>query len=903
MPVRTRRSGPFLCIRLAALFLIQAIPLGAAPVGGPSADAQEAPPSGRLRPPRVYNALRLEGQAPQIDGRLDDAAWTQGTWSGEYIQQMPTEGAVPSVRTELKILYDDRNVYVAIRAYDDPALIHRYPARRDELAGDIVGVCFDSYFDKRSGFEFDLSAAGTKTDLVLTNEGWDATWDAVWHGKVGMEPDKWVAEFQVPLSQLRYGTQEVQVWGLHAWRWIDRNLEEDQWNLIPRNSTGRMQNIGELHGISRLPRYRHIELLPHTVAKIDDQPIEAGNPYRDGARAHGAVGLDAKVGLTSDFTLDATVNPDFGQVEADPSVVNLTAYETFFAEKRPFFMEGKTILTLNLDAAAETGNVPVDAGTNEMMFYSRRIGQVPHLTPEGGAGVYVDLPDSTSILSAAKVTGKTANGLSLGILQSLTGREHARVTFGGIESRQPVEPTTNYVAGRVQKDWAKGNTVVGGMFTNTHRFTDEPALEFLPTDAVTGAVDFLQFFRNRSYVLEAKGAFSRVTGDPAAITSLQRNAVHFFQRSDADHLGVDAGATSLSGYAGTFRVARYGNSKWSWSNQTRWVSPGFDLNDIGFLRQADFIANTVNAGFVQTDPAGPFRQWSINVHREDLFDTGGMRTDAATGVEASGMFANKWTATLILRRVGEPTDTRLLRGGPSMRTSAFWGNFVSVETDSSRRVVLSGGLTNHFGAEAGAHEWEGNGAVRWRASKRLVLQGIADYTRTIDDLQYVDTAHPGGDPRYVLGRIDQDTLALTFRADLQLTPDLTIQYYGSPFVSNGRYASFKRVTTPRADAYADRFHLLTGSELTYDAGNRYFVSEPGATYQFANPDFSVREFHSNLVTRWEFNPGSTVFLVWSQARSSAFDRVERSLGRSLDGLWDTPSANVFLVKFSYWLSM
>jgi hypothetical protein len=856
-----------------------------------------------VRPPRIYNSVRLQGPPPEIDGKLDDAAWAEGEWAGDYVQQMPNEGAAPSARTELKILYDDKNVYFAIKAYDDPALVHRYPGRRDELTGDIVGVCFDSYFDKRSGFEFDLTAAGTKMDLVLTNEGWDMSWDAVWHGKVGHEPDKWVAEFQVPLSQLRYGTQEEQVWGLHAWRWIDRNQEESQFNLIPRNSTGRMQNIGELHGIRNLPRYRHVELLPHTVGKVESLPEQAGNPYREGPTGGGSVGLDAKVGLTTDFTLDLTVNPDFGQVEADPSVVNLTAYETFFEEKRPFFMEGKNILTLNLDSVATAGDVALSFGTNEMMFYSRRIGQAPHAVPETEPGEYLQMPDHTSILTAAKVTGKTADGLSLGIVQSVTGRERAHLSLDGIERREVVEPPTNYFAGRVQKDWDKGNTVLGGMLTNTHRFTDDPALSFLANDAMTGAVDFLQFFKSRSYVLEAKGAFSHITGDAEAIETLERNPVHYYQRTDADHLGV-TGGTSLDGWAGTMRFARYGNSKLRWSNMVRWASPGFDLNDIGFLRQADFIVNTANVGYFETDPRGPFRQWSANVQREDAFDYSGMRTDSMTSVELGGMLNNKWTLGTTLATVGEPTDTRLLRGGPSMRKSEFWGAIVSVRSDASRRVSAGLGARRHFVAEGDSEEAAVEASMRWRATQRLALQGTVDVSHNVDDLQYVETTSTTAGPRYLLGRIDQDTVGVTLRADLQLSPDLTVQYYGSPFVSNGRYDVFKHATATTAPAYADRFHAFGAGEIAYDpAANAYRVSEVGGpSYTFANPDFSFREFRSNLVTRWEFKPGSTMYVVWSQGRTSAVDRWA-TVGQSLDRLWDTPASNVFLVKFSYWLSM
>jgi hypothetical protein len=290
-------------------------------------DSQQAvDPFGRVYPPRIYTAVKIDSPPPLIDGRLDDTCWQAGRWSGDYIQQLPIEGAKPSEPTEIQILYDERNVYVAVRAYDAPEKISRYSGRRDAFVGDIVGVCFDSDLDKRSGFEFDLTAGGGKIDLILMNDGWDTSWDAVWHGKTALEKNAWTAEFQIPLSQLRYGAQDPQVWGLHAWRWIDRNQEEDQWNLIPRKSTGRMYNLGELHGIQGLKRFRHIELLPHVVTKLDAYPETPGDPYRTGPRIFGSTGLDAKIGLSSDLTLDATINPDFGQVEADPSVLNLTAY-------------------------------------------------------------------------------------------------------------------------------------------------------------------------------------------------------------------------------------------------------------------------------------------------------------------------------------------------------------------------------------------------------------------------------------------------------------------------------------------------------------------------------------------------------------------------------------------------
>ncbi len=865
----------------------------------------QVPDAARARPPRIYNTQRLVGRPPSIDGHLDDEAWKEGDWAGGYTQQNPVEGGKPSQQTELKILYDEKYIYMAIRAHDDMGKIARYAARRDATfgAGDVVGVCFDSYFDKRAGFEFDISAAGTKTDLVLSNEGWDVTWDAVWDGKVAYEPDAWTAEFRVPLSQLRYGPQDEQVWGMHAWRWIDRLQEEDQWNLIPRQGSGRLYNFGEIHGIRGLGPVRRIELLPHVVGEVESLPAQAGNPYVGSADGKGAVGVDAKIGLTSNFTLDGTVNPDFGQVEADPSVVNLTAYETFYEEKRPFFLEGKRLFALGLPGSAVAGDY---SGTlqGDQLFYSRRIGAPPTVQPVVPDGAFIEMPGATSIISAAKVTGKTKDGLAVGLLQSVTGNEYANLWQSGAESRVPVAPTTNYVVGRVQKDWDKGNSILGGMFTSTHRWLPaDGKLQQLPTDAATAALDGTRFFGNRSYVVEAKVFFSRLAGDTSAILALQTDPVHFYQRPDADYLGVNTGATSLLGHGGTLRVARYGNSKWLWSESARWMSPGLELNDLGYLQQADLVLNEAGLGFNETEPRGAFRAYGFSLSREDNWDFGGLKTGGGTHLETSGSFRNLWGLSADLHYIEAPIDTRLLRGGPAMKTSGFVSAGLGAHSDQSKPVSVSLSAERHFVMQGDGTNAEVSSEVDLRPANAFTVSVNGFWQHNVDDLQYVATARSGGTTRYLLGRLDQRTLGLTLRANYVLTPDLTVQYYGSPFVSSGSYGQFRRVTSPRAPAYADRFHRFTPSEIASVPGlNAYQVAEGGSTYAFGNPDFDFRQFRSNLVARWELRPGTSVFLVWSQDRTQQ-EIAGSSLTSSLDALRLAPASNVFLVKVSYWFGL
>ena len=865
--------------------------------------SQVSDATGRARPPRIYNTQRLVGRPPVTDGRLDDEAWKEGEWATDYIQQAPIEGGVPSQKTDLKILYDDKYIYAAIRVHDEMAKVIKFPSRRDGITGDIVGICFDSLFDKRAGFEFDITSAGTKVDLVLSNEGWDTTWDAVWDGKVAYEATAWTAEFRIPLSQLRYGPQDEQVWGMHSWRWIERVQEEDQWNLIPHNSTGRLHNFGELHGIKGLKSRRRIELLPHVVGQIDSLPAETGNPYVGSAKGKASAGLDAKIGLTSNFTVDATVNPDFGQVEADPSVMNLTTYETFYEEKRPFFLEGKRIFTFGLPGSAVAGD---QAGTlqGDQMFYSRRIGAAPTIRPTVQSGAFVDSPGQTAIISAAKLTGKTKDGLSVGLLQTVTSSEDANVWFNNAERQVPVAPTANYVVGRVQKDWDKGNTILGGMFTSTHRWLPEDeALKRLPTDAVTGAFDATHFFGNRAYVIEGKGEFSRVSGDVSAIRALQTSAVHYFQREDASHLGVDAKATSMVGHGGTVRVARYGGSKWLWSEGVRWMSPGLDLNDVGYLRQADAILNEAKLSFAEHTPHGAFRSYAFSMTRDDSWDFGGLKTEGSTGFDAHGVFKNLWGAWGGVNVDESPNDTRLLRGGPAITTSGFVSAEVGVHSDTSKRLSIELSTERHFVRDGGGSKTEYSAEVKVRPTNNFNFSIDGAYEHDVNDMQYVGTATAAGSAKYLLGRIDQETLGLTFRANLLITPDFTIEYYGSPFVSSGRYDVFKRATTPRAGSYADRFHAISASEIAYDAtADAYKVTEGGSSYSFANPDFNFRQFRSNLVARWEFRPGSSLFVVWSQERTG-FDALGKPLTISLDALRRVPAGNVFLVKMSYWFGL
>ncbi len=842
---------------------------------------------------RIYVTQRLASKPPQIDGRLDEECWKEGYWSSHYEQFMPVEGAAPSQQTELKILYDDKNIYVGIRAYDtEPEKIDRQRGRRDAFEGDIVGVCFDSYFDHRTGFEFDLTAAGSKIDLILGNNGWDTTWDAVWYGEVAMTSFGWSAEMRIPLNQLRYGDSETQVWGLHAWRWFNRNNEEDQWNMIGRNNPGQLYSIGELHGIEDLPKSRHIELLPYTVGRVTTTGPATPDQGRKTDRA-GALGLDGKVGLTSAFTLDFTVNPDFGQVEADPAVLNISAFETFYEEKRPFFLEGKNIFNFG-------------AG-EDLLFYSRRVGQAPSYVPTVEAGQEIDSPASTSILGALKLTGKTEGGLSVGVMESLTGEETARILWPGGSRDQTVEPMANYTVARVQKDFNRSNTILGAMVTSVHRSIQDPELDFLAGDALTGGVDFRHHWKNKTYYLDVKTLFSDVRGSREAILNLQESSARYYQRPDATHVTLDPTRTRLGGYGGEVEVGKGANGDWRFSQEVSWRSPGLELNDMGYLRVADQVSDETSVAYVMSRPSGIFREYTLSAEQQNNWDFGGEFLGSSASVGASVLFANKWKASVDLTRLGSSLDTRLLRGGSAVKIKGFWSGSYYVSSDVSR--PFSAEFQYH------AHRYDDRQSgfhgiypgIRYRITDPLLLSAHLDYSLNKDIFQYVAQTELSGQRRDLVAQIDQKTLGLTFRVDYAVTPELTIQYYGNPYVSTGLYSDFKRFTNPRSNDYAELYHTFTGPEIAYDPATRIYQFDETLDgvpdYSIENPDFNFREFRSNLVARWEYKPGSVLYLVWTQGRS-VFDYVtNESLGHSFGRLFSSPAENVFMVKFSYWLPM
>jgi Domain of unknown function (DUF5916) len=847
---------------------------------------------------RVYQTIRLEGTPPVIDGKLEDECWkNEGKWSQNFIQNTPVERAQPTFPTRIKILYDDRNIYFALRAWDpEPDKINWFVGNRDDNSiGDLISVAFDTYHDYRAAPEFNINAGGNKTDLIVTdNLSINLSWNAVWEGRTAMNDSSWTVEFRIPFSQLRYIKSDTSmIWGLHVRRIVRRIQEVDQWSLIPRKNSGHVYSFGTLVGLEGIPKPRLVEFLPYVALKATSKPVIEESPYSKNPRLNGNAGIDGKIGI-GDFTMDITINPDFGQVEADPSVMNLTSLETFYDEKRPFFLEGKHIFDFSAD--------------NNLMFYSRRIGNVPSYSPKvDNKTSFSEIPEFTNIINAVKLSGTTPNGVSIGILQSTTQKERARLTDDSVETHPVVEPITSFLIARVLKTANKGNTQLGAMLTSTNRFIQDPQLEYLNRNAFSAGIDFLSYTKDREYFFDFRGILSHINGEKEAMVTLQKNALHYFQRPDAEgYLGVDSTIRSLTGTGGYLSAGRLGNKKFIFSEKISWWSPGFDLNDAGYLLMADLIENQTSIGIRQTEPKKLLRNYTLTLGQKNSWTFGGLSTYNDISAQFKTQFVNWMDLSVTESYVISVLNTRLLRGGPAFRLSPYWKNTLQFNTNKSDRVVFS--LENNSALSADETSWlfSIKPGLTFRLGNHVYIISDFTYAHNIDNFMYVAQKITDNGLKYLLGQIKQNTYNFTLRFNYNITPDLSIQYYGSPFISCGSYDNFKLADDTHSRNIKERYHsLVDDEEIDFNEDkNSYTVKEDSLKYDFENPDFSFRQFRSNLVMRWEYLPGSTIYLVWENNLTSKDDgHYLPNYFDNLDALLSTRSTNVFMIKVSFWLGL
>lgn len=844
---------------------------------------------------RVYKTKNIS-TPPLLDGKLNDDCWIDANWQNDFIQYQPAEGKEASQKTEFAILFDEHNIYIAAKCFDTkPDSIEKRITRRDNLEGDGFIVQIDSYFDKRTAFAFCVSASGVKKDQFVSTNGEDNSWDAVWYAKTSSDEKGWYAEMKIPLTQLRYEGGNDPKWGIQVGRIVFRNQETTIWQPASRKNNGWVAQYGELTGMNNLKSRKIFEIVPYSVARYDTYEKDAENPFMSsGNKSALTLGIDGKAGITNNLTLDFTVNPDFGQVEADPSEVNLSSFETFFSEKRPFFVEGKNIFSFQM--ALGDGDVG-----NENLFYSRRIGRRPHYSPSLEDNEYAYIPEFTRIIGAAKLSGKTKDGWSIGVLESMTSSEFAKISGNG-QRKEMTEPLTNFAVARFSKDMNKGNTVIGGMLTAVHRNLKEEQLDFLHKAAYTGGIDLSHQWHNKDWQLDINTYFSRVEGSNEAMIATQRASTHNFQRSDATHLQVDSLKTSLNGTGGKVQIGKMGG-QFRYMFATMWKSPQLEVNDAGFMRISDDILQIAWANYRILKPTSIFRTFNVNFNQHTEWNFAGDKTGIGGNMSLNMQFKNYWFVAAGFNVNGNSLSTTSLRGGPAIKNPGSGSFFVFLESNEQKKFVVNASF--NAGMSLIRENYEGisyDGGFDYKPTKSLQLSVQAGFTHDQREMQYISEEEYNNQKDYLFGRINQRTFSGNIRINYNITPDLSIQYWGQPFISAGKYTSIKKTTDTRAAEYHDRFRVFTQQELSYNSeDNTYTVSSNigNELYTFDNPDFNVKEFLSNMVLRWEYKPGSTLYMVWSQKRDKYDNEGGFGLSDNMNQLFSKKPYNIFLLKFSY----
>jgi len=850
-------------------------------------------------------ASRVE-QPISADGRLDEPAWLQARVAKGFLQRDPDEGEPASEATELRVLYDDDALYVAVRLHDsEPGRIVRQLSRRDLIAeADTFTLYLDPHHDHLTGFLFEVSAAGVQRDAVIYDDLYtDDTWDAVWASGVTLDAGGWTLELAIPLSQLRFESASADVWGINARRVVHRKNEESWLELVLKNESGLASRMAHLEGITGVEPGRHLELLPYVSARAEYvAPQSASDPFNDGSRGFAGAGLDLEYGLSSSMALVGAINPDFGQVEVDPAVVNLSAFETFFEEKRPFFTEG----------AQAFGNFARSGASDyrsffypePLLFYSRRIGRAPR---GDRAGLFVDTPAATTILGAVKLTGRTRSGWTLGVLDALTDRESARLSDGSVEGQIPVEPLSNYFVARAHRELGR-RAAIGFIGTAANHDLEDPGLKRqLPGQAYVAGFDGHVFLDSaRDWVVFGGLSGSHVSGSREAVLRLQRAEQRYYQRPDAPHVSVDPEATSLGGWSG--RLGLNKNSGNVTANAGIWgVSPGFEPNDLGFATQTDRGGAHGMVTFRKTTPDGFTRNRELWVSKWWTFNYGGESQGDGVLASASALFRNYWGLELTLGNSWDTLDDKLTRGGPTTIRPGIRSLDLELSSDSRRRFWLEAELglrDRNFGIWSRRYGLE----INYRPWAALTLKATPTYLRSHDVAQYLRTVVDPTETqtfgaRYVFGELERRELSMPLRVSLVLSPKLSLQLYAQPLVSVGEYPSIRQLARPRSYDFP-RYGSELGTIERDEAGD--YVVDPDAggpapPFRVKDPDFNFKSLRVNAVLRWELRPGSALFVVWQQLRQDRANPGDFSFGRDASDLLAAPSDDVFLVKLAWWI--
>ncbi len=858
----------------------------------PYANAQDLPNGQRKR----AQAVRIQGRSLHLDGRLDESAWQSAHWIDDFLQKDPKEGAPCGERTEVGILYDSDALWIGARmSSNNPNDIRLLMSRHDKPGNtERIIVSLDTYGDRRTAYSFSVSVAGVRSEYyhpVDDEYTRDHTYNPVWDAHTAIDSAGWTTEIRIPFSQLRFNDAPSQRWGLNLNRWVPARNEDDFWIYTPKNGTGWASHFGDLEGIEGIKPSRRLELLPYVASDGNFRDnVDPADPFRDSAEFSGRAGSDLKMGLGPNLTLDGTVNPDFGQVEADPAEVNLTAFETFFDERRPFFTEGSQLLNGN--------------GAN--YFYSRRIGAAP---PGVANGDFVDFPRTSTILGAAKVTGRLANGASLGVLSALTDREFAKVSTGGVHDRIKVAPRTGYGVLRAQQEFGASKSTVGLSWTGVSRDlrAGDALADRVTRHAYSGGGDWLLRFKGGEYEFGGYAGFSWVEGSPAAIARVQTASARYFQRPDAGHVKFDPTRTSLGGWTANIRGARRSGTHWLWSGSTVFESPGLELNDAGRLSSADDIDQSFNLRYRNTKPGRMTRDYEFGLVAQNDFNFGGARKRTYGEFDADVTWPNFVHTSAYAGYSIRALNDDQTRGGPLFLYPRILnlGGSVNGNFASTRQWNV---YTNGAHNEIGSYDWQIGASLSGRLGDRWELSVAPFYDHGATGRQFIARRDNGPaaafGQRIIFARLDRSTVSAQVRATYGFNQDLTLEAYAEPFVATGRFARFGELRAARTNAL--RYYGTDGTTFDRDADGNITITDGADTIFLASGgdylgDFRSLSFRSNMVLRWEWRAGSTFFLIWQNDRSQ-FGQSRR-LARAGD-LWDALSASgddVLAAKLTYWL--
>jgi hypothetical protein len=778
---------------------------------------------------KTLHALRIATTPPRIDGTLDDEIWARAPSAGNYLQWDPDNGEPASERTTIQVAYDDRYIYVAIRCFDrTPENIAGGLARRDDSPPtDTVSVKFDPRHDHQTGYLFTTNPSGLQADYFeYDDHKVDSSFDAVWEVRATTNQEGWVAEFRIPFSQMRFNAspRPGQVWGFSSRRVIRRRSETAEWVGRPRGERGEVSRWGHLVFDDVLAPPRRIELQPYTVARSERQSGSGSASFS------GAAGLDLRLGIGTSATLSATVNPDFGQVEQDPAVLNLSVFESFFPEKRPFFLEDSRTF--------------VPPYGSFQLFHSRRIGRTPGRFALPAGETAASMPAQTTVLAASKLTGK-GSGWTYGVMSALTAREYATLTSG---REALVEPMTSYNTIRIQRDVRKGTSNIGAIFTGVMREKDD--------DAYTGGVDYnLRWDRNRVVwsghwaTTRAPGSGSSATpGDIATsgggLTNFNFSRKHYGFNGHIDHFGRD-----------------------------------FRINDIGFFRtRANRTEADGSVYFEQPDPWKAFRRLYAQTYTSRAWNGDGLVFQRNAGVYGSAQFRNYWSVESEGGRSFQTFDDLDTRGGPPILVPARPYLYVGAFSDSRKSWRFSVGVNGQRDEYGGFSARFGPG-LTLQPSSRLLASLSAGYSPGRDFAQWITNTDVNADGAVdnVYGTLRRNVIDLTVRSTFSIHRDMTLQMFLQPFVAVGDYTNIRRLVRP----------------LSYDF-------EPAALSY--DPDFNTKSLRGNVVLRWEYVRGSTLYAVWNMATTDTSRAGQFTPVRDLGDAFRADGPSVFMVKVSYWLA-